>query len=65
MQVAHICLSGLFINTRIRRTETNAWLDSFEALLIRFKANLANWLSLHWLAFYVLFLRKINRKQKR
>lgn len=44
--------------------ETNAWLDSFKALLIRFETSLQNWLSLHWLAFCVLFLRKINRKQK-
>ena len=44
--------------------QTNGWLDGFKALLIRFETSLQNWLSLHWLAFCVLFLRKINRKQK-
>ena len=44
--------------------QTNAWLDSFKALLVRFETSILNWMSLHWLAFWVLFLRKINRKPK-
>jgi transposase len=42
----------------------NAWLDSFKTLLVRYETNLENWLSFHWLAFVVLFLRRINRKKK-
>lgn len=42
----------------------NAWLDSFKALLVRYETNVENWLSFHWLAFVVLFLRRINRKKK-
>ena len=42
----------------------NAWLDSFKTLLVRYETNVNNWLSFHWLAFVVLFLRRINRKQK-
>lgn len=49
---------------RVVIEQTNAWLDSFKALLVRFETSLANWMSLHWLAFSVLFLRKINRKLK-
>lgn len=44
--------------------QTNAWLDSFKALLVRFETSILNWMSLHWLAFSVLFLRKINRRPK-
>jgi len=50
-----------------RRTvieHANAWLDSFKTLLVRYETNLENWLSFHWLAFVVLFLRRINRKKK-
>lgn len=50
-----------------RRTvieHANAWLDSFKALLVRYETNGENWLSFHWLAFVVLFLRRINRKKK-
>jgi transposase len=50
-----------------RRTvieHANAWLDSFKALLVRYETNVENWLSFHWLAFVVLFLRRINRKHK-
>lgn len=42
----------------------NAWLDSFKTLLVRYETNVENWLSFHWLAFVVLFLRRINRKKK-
>lgn len=38
----------------------NAWLDGFKALLVSVK----NWMSLNFIAFSVIFLRKINRKQK-
>lgn len=39
----------------------NAWLDSFKALLIRFETKALHWRALHFLAFSVLFIRKINR----
>lgn len=44
--------------------QANAWLDSFKTLLVRYETNVENWLSFHWLAFVVLFLRRINRKKK-
>jgi hypothetical protein len=40
----------------------NAWLDGFKALLVRFEFSVKNWMSLHFIAFAVIFLRKINRK---
>lgn len=42
----------------------NAWIDGFKALLIRFEFSVKNWMSLHFIAFSVIFLRKINRKHK-
>lgn len=39
---------------------TNAWLDSFKALLIRFEKNINSWMAQHFIAFAVLLLRKIN-----
>jgi transposase len=42
----------------------NAWIDGFKALLIRFESLVRNWMSLHFIAFSVIFLRKIIRKHK-
>jgi hypothetical protein len=42
----------------------NAWIDGFKALLVRFEFSVRNWVSLHFMAFSVIFLRKINKKQK-
>lgn len=49
---------------RIVIEQANAWLDSFKTLLVRYETNVENWLSFHWLAFVVLFLRRINRIKK-
>lgn len=50
----------LFKN-RIVIEHANAWLDSFKALLIRFETKAQHWLTLHLLAFTVLFIRKITK----
>jgi transposase len=42
----------------------NAWIDGFKALLVRFEFSVRNWMALHFIAFSVIFLRKINKKQK-
>lgn len=42
----------------------NAWLDGFKALLVRFEFTVRNWMSMHFLAFSVSFLRKIDKKLK-
>jgi transposase len=43
---------------------SNAWIDGFKALLVRFEFSVKNWVSLHFIAFSVIFLRKINKKIK-
>ena len=42
----------------------NAWMDGFKALLVRFEFSVRNWMSLHFMAFSVIFLRKIKRRAK-
>lgn len=42
----------------------NAWMDSFKALLIRFETKALHWFMLLLIAFAVLFIRKINEKEK-
>lgn len=49
---------------RVVIERANAWLDSFKALLVRFETLVITWMSLHFLAFVVLFLRKIKKKKK-
>jgi transposase len=43
---------------------SNAWIDSFKALLVRFEFSVRNWMALHFIAFSVIFLRKISKKIK-
>lgn len=42
----------------------NAWIDGFKALLVRFEFLVRNWMALHFMAFSVIFLRKIDKKTK-
>lgn len=41
--------------------QAHAWLDSFKALLVRFETKALHWLNLHFLAFTVQLIRKINK----
>lgn len=36
---------------------TNAWLDAFKALLVRFETKSQTWMSLHYLAFSLILFR--------
>jgi len=42
----------------------NAWIDGFKALLVRFEFSVKNWMSLHFMAFFSIFLRKLVNKNK-
>ena len=52
---------GLYCR-RVMVDHANAWLDSFKTLLVRCETSVGNWLAFHWLAFVVLFLRKIKAR---
>lgn len=43
---------------------TNAWMDSCRSFLNRFDTTVSSWESWNYLAFAVLLLKKISRKQK-
>lgn len=49
---------------RVVIERANAWIDSFKALLIRFEVRTRNWCALHFMAFAIIFLRKIESKKK-
>ena len=36
---------------------TNAWLDAFKTLLVRFETKVINWISWHYLAFASILIR--------
>lgn len=39
-------------------------IDGFQTLLVRFEFLVQNWICLHFMAFSVILLRKISKKQK-
>lgn len=43
---------------------TNAWMDGFKAVLIRFDTTVSSWKGWNFLAFLVIFLKKIHNSQK-
>ena len=44
--------------------QANAWIDGFKALLVRFEFSVKNWMALHFMAFFCIFLRKLVNKNK-
>lgn len=40
---------------------TNAWIDGFKALLVRYEGRLATWMAQHFMAFAILMIRKCNK----
>ncbi len=49
-----------FTKEDLKLKKAHAWLDSFKALLVRFETLNLTWVNLHYLAFSILFLRKIK-----
>ena len=43
---------------------TNAWMDGFKAIPVRFDTTISSWKSWNFLAFLVIFLKKIHNSQK-
>ena len=50
-------LDDLLYKERFSVERTNAWIDAFKALLVRFETKAQTWLSLHYLAFALILLR--------
>lgn len=49
---------------RLAIERANAWIDGFRALINRFETTVSSWMALHWIAFSVLFIKKINKPIK-
>lgn len=43
---------------------TNAWMDGFKAVLVRFDTTISSWKGWNFLAFLVIFLKKFHNSQK-
>ena len=50
-------LDDLLYKERFSVERTNAWIDAFKALLIRFETKSQTWISLHYLAFALILIR--------
>ena len=50
----------LLYKQRTKVEHANAWMDNSNALLIRFETNIFTWRALQWLAFIVMFARKLK-----
>lgn len=59
----HIVDEQLYKNRSVIE-QSNAWIDGFKALLVRFEFSVRNWMALHFIAFSVILLRKISKKIK-
>lgn len=42
---------------------TNAWMDAFKAVLVRFDTTISSWKGWNYLAFIVIFLKKIHKSK--
>ncbi|GHV17179.1 hypothetical protein FACS1894169_11990 [Bacteroidia bacterium] len=59
-----ILLDDMLYRERYSIERTNAWLDSFRSLLNRFDTTLSSWKSFNYIAFTVIFLKKIKKNKK-
>lgn len=50
-------LDDLLYKERFSVERTNAWIDAFKALMVRFETKAQTWLSLHYLAFALIIIR--------
>ena len=50
-------MDDLLYKERFSVERTNAWIDAFKALLVRFETKAQTWMSLHYLAFSLILIR--------
>lgn len=56
---AEYLFDDLLYQCRFVIERTNAWIDAFKALLVRFETNKIHWKSLHYLAFITILMRQL------
>jgi len=57
-------LDELLYQERYSIERTNAWMDSFRSILNRFDKTVSNWQSFNYIAFMIIFLKKIYKNKK-
>jgi len=55
---------NILYKERFAVERTNAWIDGFKNLIIRYETKAKHWLGLHYLAFAVILLRKVSNMKK-
>jgi len=51
-------MDEILYQQRFAVERTNAWIDAFKSLIIRFETKAVTWKALHYLAFTLIFIRK-------
>jgi hypothetical protein len=59
-----IYFNELLYKRRTLAEQANAWLDSFKTLLVRFEVKVKHWIAFHFMAFTILFIRKLTNLRK-
>ena len=60
-EVAYVYFDEELYKERNVIERTNAWIDGFKALLVRYEVKINTWMALHFMAFALLFIRsKLN-----
>jgi transposase len=59
------CFDNQLYKERFVVERTNAWLDGFKNLIIRYETKANHWLALHYLAFSVILLRKVEKVSRK
>lgn len=62
--IGTVIFDQLLYKDRTVVEHANAWIDGFKALLVRFEFSVRNWMSLHFMAFSIIFFRKISKKKE-
>ena len=50
----------LLYKRRMKIEHTNAWMDSFKALLVRYETKATNRMALQWMSFIIRFCQKLK-----
>ena len=59
-----IIFDEMLYQQRYTIERTNAWVDSYRTLLNRFDTIISSWKAFNYIAFMIIFLKKINKNKK-
>ncbi len=59
-----IIFDEMLYQQRYTIERTNAWVDSYRTLLNRFDTTISSWKAFNYIAFMIIFLKKINKNKK-